>query len=201
MTRMERLAKLALKRFRRDTRGIAAVEFALVAPVLVSMLIGAIDVSRAVALNQRVSLVTQMVADLAARETQLTAADVRAIYDIAELAMEPYAADTLKIAIIPVMSAADDAKKTLVYPSTTNRETHPAGFELPQCQAYPLIDGFLATNESVIVVETSYDYAPLWLPPEVFPSVTWQKKAYAKPRKSLCVGFDGANCTSSCFSS
>jgi Flp pilus assembly protein TadG len=196
------LARLAVRLglFRRDARGIAAVEFALVAPVLVTMLVGAVDISRAVALNQRVGLVTQMVADLAARETQLTAADVEAIYDIAQLAMAPYPTDTLKISIIPVMSAVDDAENTVVYPSTTNRPTYPAGSELPKCQAYPLAKDFLMANESVIVVETSYDYEPLWAKQVVAP-ITWQKKAYAKPRKALCVGFDGANCTSSCFSS
>lgn len=200
MTILGRKIRFPVRLFLRDTHGIAAVEFALVAPVLLVMLIGAIDVSRAVALNQRVALITQMVADLAARETQLTADDVEAIYDVAELAMAPYSADELEIAIIPVMSATDDAKKTLVYPSTTNRPTYPAGSELPKCQTYPLTEGLLGTNESVIVVETKYKYTPLWAR-EVMQGVTWEKKAFAKPRKALCVGFDGANCSSTCFSS
>ncbi len=200
MIPIKRMVRLGFRLLRRDTRGLAAVEFALVAPVLVTMLVGAIDVSRAVALNQRVGLVTQMVADLAARETQLTADDVEAIYDIAALVMDPYPTEELQISIIPVMSATDDAKNTLVYPSTTNRPTYPSGSELPMCQAYPLVEGFLKTNESVIVVETRYKFEPLWAKKVIEP-ITWEKKAYAKPRKSLCVGFDGANCTSSCFSS
>lgn len=199
MMRMMRTARIGLRRLRRDTRGIAAVEFALVAPVLVVMLIGAIDVSRAVALNQRVSLVTQMVADLAARETQLTAADVQAIYDIAGLAMAPYSTDDLEISIIPVMSSTTDATNSVVYPSTTNRPTHPTGSELPVCHPYPLAEGLLGTNESVIVVETKYKYTPLWAR-QVLTADTWQKTAYAKPRKTLCVGFDGPNCATSCFS-
>jgi Flp pilus assembly protein TadG len=195
-----RAASRGLRAFRRDVRGAAAVEFALVTPVLLTMLIGAVDVSRAVALNQRVSLAAQLVADLVARETQLTAADVQAIYDIAGLVMAPYSTDKLKIAIIPVMSAADDAKKTLVYASTTNRPTYPSGSELPKCQAYPLTEGLLSANESVVVVEATYEYEPLWLKHVIAP-ITWEKRAFAKPRKSLCVGFDGPNCSSSCFSS
>mgnify|MGYP000878046167 FL=1 len=200
MTRMIRLARLGSRWLRRDVRGAAAVEFALVAPVLLVMLIGAIDVSRAVAINQRVSLVTQMVADLVARETQLTANDVEAIYDIAELAMAPYSTEPLQIAIIPVMSAANDATRTLVYASKTNRPTYPAGSELSACDTYPLTRDFLAANESVIVVESTYAYQPLWAR-EVISPANWEKKAYAKPRKALCVGFDGPNCQSSCFSS
>jgi Flp pilus assembly protein TadG len=200
MTSLSRMIRVGFELWRRDTRGMAAVEFALVAPILVTMLVGAIDISRAVALNQRVGLVTQMVADLAARETQLTASDVEAIYDIAGLVMAPYPTLDLKIAIIPVMSATDDARNTVVYPSTTNRPTYPAGSELPKCQAYPLAEGFLKANESLIVVETTYKYEPLWAKMIIEP-ITWHKKAYAKPRKALCVGFDGPNCTTSCFSS
>ncbi len=200
MIRMIRLARLGSRRLRRDARGGVAVEFALIVPVLLVMLIGAIDVSRAVAINQRVSLVTQMVADLVARETQLTATDVEAIYDIAELAMAPYSTDGLHIAIVPVMSAVNDAAKTVVYASKTNRPTFPAGSEIGMCEDYPLTQDFLAPNESVIVVESSYAYQPLWAG-KALSATTWEKKAYAKPRKALCVGFDGPNCQSSCFSS
>lgn len=199
MTQMMRKLRIGLGMLRRDTRGIAALEFALIAPILVVMLIGAIDVSRAVALNQRMSLITQMVADLVARETQLTADDVRAIYDIAGLVMAPYSTDDLQISIIPVMSSSIDAQNTVVYPSTANRPTYPTGSELPRCQAYPLTEGLLGTNESMIVVETKYKYEPLWARQVVAPDI-WEKTAYAKPRKALCVGFDGPNCSTSCFS-
>lgn len=197
----------AVRIIRCDTRGVTAVEFGLIAPVLMIMLIGAIEATRAIALDQRLSLATNMVADLVAREQVLTSADVTKIYEVVEEVMEPYGADGLRLVLIPVMSAPNNASQTLVYPSKDNRPSLPPGSEPAKCQPYTLAKDLLKANESVIVVEARYTYAPLFLSWSKNPfksddkAEPWLKTAYAKPRKSLCVAFDGANCTSSCFSS
>lgn len=197
-----RLARVVLtaKRFGADVRGIAAVEFAFIAPILLVMLVGAVEITRAVAIDRRLSVVTNMIADLVARETKLTGDDVEAIYDIAEQVMAPFDASELKLSIIPVMSAADNASNTLVYPSTANRPSYNGGALPAKCQAYALTAGILQKNESVIVVESSYAFKPLFLG-YVMHADDWTEKAIAKPRKALCVAFDGATCTSSCFPS
>lgn len=194
------LLRTAIRAFRRDVHGTAAVEFALVAQVLLLMLLGAIEVTRAVSINSKMSVATNMVADLVAREQQLTEADVRAIYDVVDEVMAPYDGSKLNMSLIPVMSASNNANRTLVYPSETNRPPHNNGSVPAKCQPYSLGAGMLKTNESVIVVESTYEYEPLF-GPTILSGGPWKKTAYAKPRKSLCVAFDGANCTSSCFSS
>lgn len=193
-------AARAAKRFSDDVRGIAAVEFAFIAPILLVMLIGAVEITRAVSINKRVSVVTSMIADLVARETKLTGDDVKAIYDIAAQVMAPFDASDLKLSIIPVMSAADDAGKTLVYPSTANRPSYNNGKLFAKCAAYALESGMLGKKESVVVVESSYAFTPLFLG-YVMGGHEWTEKAFAKPRKSMCVAFDGDTCTSSCFPS
>lgn len=186
--------------FRRDDRGMAAVEFGFIAPVLLLMLLGAIEVTRAVTLDSKISVATHMVADLVAREQQLTAADVDAIYRVVDEVMAPYDGSTLNISLIPVMSAANNAERTLVYPSTTNRPPHNGGSAPAKCQAYTLARGMLKPNESVIVVESRYVFQPLFAG-YILNGAPWTTTAYAKPRKSMCVAFDGASCTSSCFPS
>ncbi len=193
-------AARAADRFLKDARGMAAVEFAFIAPVMLFMLVAVVDVTRAVAIDRRVSVVTNMIADLVARETQLTANDVNAIYEIASEVMAPYDTSKLDMSIIPVMSSPTNANSTLVYPSTTNRPSYHAGTTLAKCHAYPLTQGLLKANESVIVVESKYLYEPLWAG-YVFGSMNWEKTAIAKPRKSLCIAFDGATCTTTCFAS
>ncbi|WP_295558982.1 TadE/TadG family type IV pilus assembly protein [uncultured Hyphomicrobium sp.] len=199
MTRTSRLAA-AIRSFVRDIGGVAAVEFGFIAPVLLVMLLGAIEVTRAMSINTRISLATSMVADLVAREQQLTGDDVRAIYEIANEIMAPYDGSKLDLSLIPIMSASNNASRTLVYPSVTNRPPHNHGTVPAKCQAYSLASGMLKTNESVIVVEARYMFEPLF-GSYILNAGPWTKKAYAKPRKSLCVAFDGATCTSSCFSS
>lgn len=189
-----------LRAFRHDVRGLAAVEFAFVVPIILFLLIGAVEITRAASIDRRFSVVTNMVADLVARETQLTADDVNAIYDIVEQVMAPYDAAPLKLSIIPVMSSTDDPNRALVYPSTVNRPSYHGGALPEKCQAYPLTQGLLQANESVIVVESSYQFTPLFLG-YVLGKRSWTETAIAKPRKSLCVAFDGNTCQTSCFSS
>lgn len=189
-----------MRRLWGDVGGVAAVEFGLIAPVLIVMLLGIIEITRAVSVDRRFTLVTSMVADLVARESRLTADDVKAIYDIAAVVMAPYDATKLKLSLVPV---ARDDKKTFVYPSLTNRPSYNGGPNPSKCQTYALADGLIAKQETVIVVEGSYTYTPL-LAGSLVGTLTWQDKAYAKPRKVGCVAFDGENCSvadSSCFNS
>jgi Flp pilus assembly protein TadG len=176
--------------FRRDVGGVAAVEFGLIAPVLMIMMLGAFEITRAVSIDRRFSVVTSMIADLVAREQELKAADVTAIYEIAKLVMAPYDTSKLKISLIPVASDPNNASKTLVYPAITNRPNQPLGGELARCTAYTLPAGLVEKNESVIVVESSYEFAPMFAT-IMKPGKPWTDRAIAKPRKASCVDFDG----------
>lgn len=193
------LARLA-GRFTRDRRGVAAVEFGFIAPVLLFLLIGAVEITRAVAIDRRLSVATNMVADLVAREEKLTQNDVNAIYDVVERVMAPYDTAQLKMSLIPVKSSPTDANKVVVYPETTNRPSLHGAAQPAKCQKYTLPTGLLSTGDSLIVVEASYSFSPM-LMGYVMGASEWKEKAYAKPRND-CVVFD-ANCVvaSTCFGS
>ncbi|MDQ8700249.1 pilus assembly protein [Hyphomicrobium sp. LHD-15] len=188
----------AVSKFGADIRGIAAVEFGFIAPIMLLFLLGTIELTRAIAIDQRFDHLTSAIADLVAREDRLTADDVKAIYDIAGEMMSPYDANDLKISIIPVMSSASNAENTRVYPATTNRPSFNGGAQPARCQAYSLTKGVLSKNESVIVVEATYKFKPMFAG-YLMNTSDWTSKAFAKPRKGLCVVFDD-NCLSSCFS-
>jgi Flp pilus assembly protein TadG len=185
------------RRFARDARGVAVVEFALVVPIMLLMLIGAVEASRAIGMDRRMSLVTTMVADLVAREQKMTSADLTAIYKIVNQVMSPYDASSLKVSVIPVKASPSDAAQTKVYASTTNRPSHNGGAEPSKCSSYSLTSALLPKGASVIVVETSYTYQPVFLN-YVFGAATWTDKAFATPRNS-CVDFDSDKCVSTCF--
>lgn len=187
-----------IRAFHKDVRGIAAVEFGMIAPVMLMFLIGTIEVTRAVAIDHRFSQVTSMVADLVTRADELTAADVNAIYAVAGEVMRPYDVSDLKLSIIPVISSNKDAQNTRVYAGATNRPSFNGGSVPAKCQSYPLTKDMLGTNEAVIVIEASYAFKPIFTG-TLLGANDWTSKAFAKPRKGLFVNFDG-NDRSSCFS-
>lgn len=184
--------------FAADVRGIAAVEFGLIAPVMLLFLIGTIEVTRAVAINQRFGQAVNTIADLVSREEKLTADDVNAIYGIAGEIMRPYEIDDLSISIIPVMSSPKDSENTRVYASTANRPSFNGGSQPDRCQSYPLTSGMLGTTEAVIVVDGIYRYRPMFTG-YLLASQNWTHTATSKPRIGLCVKFD-TDCTNPCFS-
>lgn len=60
----------------RDRRGVATVEFAVVAPLMIILLLGTIDVGQYVSVGQAVSNASREGTRLAARDTTATAAEV-----------------------------------------------------------------------------------------------------------------------------
>ena len=62
----------AIERFRTEIRGVAALEFAIIAPILILMLVGTLEISLAIAVNRKVSRISSTVADLITQSQQLT---------------------------------------------------------------------------------------------------------------------------------
>jgi len=184
--------------YRADRRGVAAVEFGIIAPVLLVMLVGVVEVTRAVSIDRRFGQVTSMVADLVAREENMTAANMNAIYGIVQHIMGVWGTEGLKLQIIPVKAHPTNAAIRRVYAQTANRPSYGGAPQLPYCNSYTKLDAdMLAAGTSVIVVEAEYAYKPL-LVDSIFPEQTWEDRATLSPRNS-CVDFDDDNCVSTCF--
>ena len=86
---IKRCEKLA-NRFKRDNEGVAAIEFAIIAPLLILLFFGTMEVSTAVAVNRKVSRVSSTIADLVTQSQELSADDVDDIMRSAAFVMEPY---------------------------------------------------------------------------------------------------------------
>ncbi|HRN87324.1 TadE/TadG family type IV pilus assembly protein [Hyphomicrobium sp.] len=196
---LKRRAVLTAYRFVRCARGVAAVEFAFIAPVMLVMLLGAVEATRAISIDRRLSVVTATVADLVSREEQLTAQDVNAIYDIVAQIMSPFDAGPLSVSIVPVKGRKGD---TVSYVAPQNVPSFNGGAQPGKCQPVPiaagLIDPAADAADSVIVVKASYAYRPMFVG-MIMNSANWEEQSFAKPRKQSCVNFEGPDtCRSAC---
>jgi Flp pilus assembly protein TadG len=79
-----------LRRFRRDSKGLAALEFALILPVLITMLFGMGELSLAVFCRTDVTQIASTVADLVAQEKAPASADISNVYAAANTILYPY---------------------------------------------------------------------------------------------------------------
>ena len=186
-----------MRRLASDTHGVAAVEFGYLAPIMLIMLIGTAEASRAISMDRRFGIVTAMTGDLISREKTINDAQLAAIMGSIQHVMRPYDTSSLKLGVIAVKASSTNANDTRVEWSYS----HNSASVPSQCAAYTLPTGMLAPGASVIVVETSYEFQPLLSGFNYggfsFPSRTWDDKSTHSPRNS-CVDYNGTNCVLTC---
>ena len=79
------------RRYRADKRGVAAIEFALILPIMFVMFVGAVELSQAITVDRRVTQAASSVADLVARkEKSISTTEISDIMKIGGYIMEPY---------------------------------------------------------------------------------------------------------------
>lgn len=89
-------------RLRRDQRGLSAVEFALLAPIMVFFYFGLVEFCQGYMAQKRMGHVASQVADLVAQADSVTGAQVDDIFMIGALIMQPFSAESLSLQVSSV---------------------------------------------------------------------------------------------------
>lgn len=103
-----------LRRFIRDRRGVAAIEFVFIAPVLFGLYFLTIEFAQAIDTNKKVSRVASMVGDLVAQQPSITPGEVDAIMKIGEALLTPYKRSQPKIIVTAIEVTDDPAQEIKV---------------------------------------------------------------------------------------
>ncbi len=155
-------ARRLLGRWRGDTRGVAAVEFAMIVPIMAVMFIGAIELSQVITVDRRVSQTASATADLVARaENQISQSEISDIMRAGSYILAPYSAAPLKITVRNVTSSPTDANQAKQSWSCAFNGTGNSLSCSCSNTAYTLPAGLVSTNDSVVISQTTYDYKPL----------------------------------------
>jgi Flp pilus assembly protein TadG len=181
-------------------RGIAAVEFGLIVPIMLMMFIGTVELSQAITVDRRVSQVASSTADLVARQKTLTSTTMDSFMEIITQLMSPYSATPMKITVSNVYAtvAAPTAYKVCwVYQYNTGADT-----SLTAGGTYPstgLPAGIVQGGTSVVVVDVSYAYTPVVMfhgatarlggGTYVGTGYTFTEKFFLKPRLSASIQY------------
>ncbi len=171
--------------------GMAALEFALLAPVMILLLASTQEISQAITIDRRIAQIASSVADLVARERSTTGAEIDGIMRIGGHLLRPYDGSRLRVTILNVIANVDNSAQTSVcWSYSHNRGTGP----FQSGQTYELPAGIVEAGNSVIVAEVIYDYqAPIFgaLTAAILPL---RARFYLKPRLSSYVEYEGARC-------
>jgi Flp pilus assembly protein TadG len=100
-----------LNRIRSDQRGVAAVEFALIAPIMILLYCGLAELSIAMMAERRAAHAASVVADLVAQSGQVTVTDLGDIYKVGNAVMYPFPTPTLKLRVTSVVADVNATPK------------------------------------------------------------------------------------------
>lgn len=177
-----------LRRIRRDTSGVAAIEFALIAPVLLMLFIGCVEVTFKIWSTQKAEKLAVTLADVVAQSQEVKAADLAALVSSIDKIMDPFpfAESDGVVYITSVYLPQPEEDEALGDPivnwqykkgslSTISKiGTEGSDAVLPE-------DFELNERDNVIVAEVFYKYEPI-APGLMFDEGVVYRRAFFKPR-------------------
>ena len=147
ITRMRHI----LERFVCDRRGVSAVEFALLAPLMITLYVGCAEVSDGVGADRKVSLTAAALANLSSQVTTISTSDMTNILDASSAIIAPYSTTQLTITLSCINIDAN--KNATVKWSVTRGGTARSGsITIPSALA--------VANSQLLFGEASYQYRP-----------------------------------------
>lgn len=167
--------RLWLRSFRDDRRGVSAVEFALIAPIMILFYFGMAEICQGFMAKKRVEHVASAIADLVAQTDDVTTAELNDIYAAATQVMKPFPTTALKQRITSVTRNASGTPK--VDWSSNNSWTSRATGSTVTVPA-----NLIANGESLVMAEVEYVYTSPFdyvLPQQM----TFKKTFYLRPRQ------------------
>ncbi len=163
-------------RFARDERGMSAVEFALVLPVLIIIYLGSVELNHALTVDRKLTSAGNSVGDLVAQGADtITSAEMDDIFTAAKAIMQPYSSSTLKIVVssVKISKDGDEVQSSCAYHSTPRAEhsamTVPAGVRVE--------------GSTLVITEVQYEYIPT-IGQIITESLFLNDTFYMRPRQS-----------------
>lgn len=204
---------VAARRFARDARGVAALEFAMILPLMMLLYMGVLELSMGYQASRKVSLLSRTLSDVSSQSTgQITAADMSDLRKSANwiLAPFPIASGQVRVTVSSVIFKGTAATPTAFTDWSVGYEgvkrpctqlTVTASDAAPTLTTVP--SGVASPGTTVIIADVSYDYKPLLggsfksVGGGTLSQVTLAQTSYMKPRNvaqvTLEAGIAGAN--------
>lgn len=172
-----------LKQLRQDHQGVAAVEFAMILPLLVMLLLGTFELGQALTVDRRVTQAASSAADLVAQGSTIDDATLSTISDLADSILSPYDANLLGLEIVSVEADAEGNTTVGWSYSKGGGAPHAAG------SAYSMtgdLANLISPTNSVIVAKTTYAYTPI-VGKYLTGGIQLGETFYLRPRRSAIV--------------
>lgn len=140
------------RHFLSNQKGIAAVEFALIAPVLLFLYLGATDLTQALAIDRKLGIFASTVSDLVAQEKQISDNDIKGLVEAGAAIMRPFPTDDTALLLTIFQVKDGSSSVTCNWPDRSG----------PNAGILPDEIMGLAEGQYVVLASARDDYKPMF---------------------------------------
>jgi Flp pilus assembly protein TadG len=177
-----RSIRLRLQRFAtafaHDCAGLAATEFAFIVPLMLVMFFGTIEISSAVAVDRKVTLMARTLSDLTSQSTSVADTDLTNFFNAAIGIMTPYSSSTTNSTISELYVDSTGTAKVQWSKGSSPRTTG---------TTVAIPTALQVSGTYLIYSEVNYKYVPSLGYVLAKTGITLSDVAYTRPRQSTCV--------------
>lgn len=181
-----------LSRFGRAERGIAAVEFALILPTMLLLYIGMAQVTFALNVDRKVTVLSRTVADLVGRTASLTPAQMEDVVDAALTVLAPFDSSDVSIVLssaMVVMNSDDELEAEVCWSFEDNGTARTVG------ETMSVPPGYDAEGTSFILAEVSMPFTPVLTIEKIFTTINLSDTSAWPVRNASQVIYNNQRCT------
>ena len=187
MTRMKLRVRRSVHDLSGDNSGIAAVEFAMVVPLMLVLFFGTVEFSSALAIDRKVTIMSRTLSDLTSQNISITDAQLTNIFNAGTGIMTPYSSSPVNSTITELY--VDPATKVARVQWSKGAAPRGAGSTVAIPAALQVGGSYL------IYSEVSYKYVPSIGYVMAKGGITMSDFTYPRPRQSTCVMYNTTVCT------
>lgn len=180
---------------RRDQRGLAAVEFALILPLMLVIFFGTIEVSNGVAVDRKITLLTRTLSDLTSRSTTVSATDIANFFAIGGAIMQPYVPDPIRATITEVYIDPKTAAARVQWSTGASARAVGSSVSVPDGLIGKDNTSKVLPDQYLILSEVSYHYRPAVGYVMSIDGINLSDQTFTRPRQSTCVLYNTTNPT------
>lgn len=167
------------RRFIASTRGVAAVEFALILPMMLLLLLASFDAGNGIAIYMKVRSATAVLADISNQYKTIHDSDMQQILGATSVVLTPYSSSPV-VVVVSQLKITALGTATVSWSDTLNGAARSVGSSLTIPNAFTPINSYL------IFSEVSYTFTPLFGFFTKAP-ITLKDSLYSVPRSSASI--------------
>jgi Flp pilus assembly protein TadG len=166
-----------------DRRGVAAIEFALLLPIVVMVYLVGFEIAEAASVYRKLTDTTVQLANVTAQYTTMSQTDVGNVMGASSQIMTPYSTGTLSIVLSEVTTDASGAG-TVTWSQAYQTTALKAG------SAVTMPPGFATPATNYILVQTTYGYTPS-IGSAFMGPIKMSDQIFMLPRQSSSIPYTG----------